>query len=172
MVWPSAWNPPKRRPKETRETKATVFSSHRCLDYALLWVRDAGPHPTLTLGTPGELRHTDVVFAIGSPSGLSRTVSRGIVSNPKAVLGGVEYIQTDAAISGGNSGGPMIDRHGRVVGINVMGMASQHGSVDAANFALPLDYIWNDLEEAWTRGMEDCLTSYYCRSCGHTEYAN
>jgi len=48
----------------------------------------------------------------------------------------------------------------RVVGINVMGLASHPGSVDAANFALPLDSIWNDLTEAWTRGMEDCLTSF------------
>jgi len=41
-----------------------------------------------------------------------------------------------------------------------MGLTSHHGSVDAANSALPLDSIWNDLKEAWTRGMEDCLTSF------------
>jgi len=85
---------------------ATVFQSHRTLDYAFLWLCGPGPYPILTLGEPGRLRHTDTVFALGSPSGLAKTVSRGIVSNPCATQRGVEYIQTDAAVSPGNSGGP------------------------------------------------------------------
>jgi ribosomal protein L37E len=53
----------------------------------------------------------------------------------------------------------------------VIGLSSPTGSVDAANFALPLDYLWNDLKEASTKGKQECLVSFYCRSCGHTEYA-
>jgi len=156
----------------THETSAVVFNSHRYLDYALLWLTDPGPYPVLRLGTPAKLRHTEVVFALGSPSGLSKTVSRGIVSNPRAAVGSVEYIQTDAAISGGNSGGPLIDRRGEVMGINVMGLRSESGSVDAAHFAVPLDYLWSDITVAWDRGKDVCLASSYCRSCGHTEYAS
>ena len=145
---------------------ATVFQSHRTLDYAFLWLSGPGPYAILTLGEPGRLRHTDTVFALGSPSGLAKTVSRGIVSNPCATQRGVEYIQTDAAVSAGNSGGPLIDAAGRVVGINLWIMID----VDAARFALPLDYLWGDIKTAWDQGREKCLGAFYCRSCGHTEY--
>ena len=155
---------------QTRDTTAVVFNSHRYLDYALLWLAEPGPYPTLSLGNPGGLRHTDVVFALGSPSGLSKTASRGIVSNPRAAMQGIEYIQTDAAISGGNSGGPLIDRTGHAMGINVLGLRSESGSVDAAHFAVPLDYLWSDIKRAWERGREACINAPYCRSCGHTEY--
>ena len=156
---------------QVRDTSAVVFNSHRYLDYALLWLTEPGPYRSLELGNPAKLRHTEVVFALGSPSGLSKTVSRGIVSNPRAIMGGIEYIQTDAAISGGNSGGPLIDRAGNVIGINVMGLRSEGGSVDAAHFAVPLDYLWSDITAAWDRGKDACLASSYCRGCGHTEYA-
>jgi S1-C subfamily serine protease len=156
--------------RQTLDTTATVFSSHRRLDYALLWLKEPGPYPALHAGHPEQLRPPDVVFALGSPSGLSNTVSRGIVGSPCRSLGDVEYIQTDAAISEGNSGGPMIDRLGRAVGINLMGLTSEHGSVDAARFALPMDYIWTDVKKALDLGKEHYLCSFYCRSCGHTEY--
>ncbi|HMP40894.1 MAG TPA: trypsin-like peptidase domain-containing protein, partial [Roseiflexaceae bacterium] len=62
--------------------EGVIFRSHRPLDYALLWLTEGGPYPYLPLGKPGKLRHADTVVAIGSPSGLSNTVSAGIISNP------------------------------------------------------------------------------------------
>ena len=140
-----------------RMTSAIVFFAHPSLDYALLWLDAPGPYPTLAVGEPKALRYTDVVFALGSPCGLSNTVSRGVISNPHAILQGIEYIQTDAAISEGNSGGPLIDEHGRVVGINLMGLASSLGDIDAAHFALPLDYLLDDVNDALRRGREKCI---------------
>jgi hypothetical protein len=142
---------------EERVTPATVFRSQRSLDYALLWLDAPGPYPTLVVGEPKRLGYTDVVFAMGSPSGLSNTVSRGVVSNPRAVLRGIEYIQTDAAISPGNSGGPLIDEHGRVLGINLMGLSNARGDIDAAHFALPVDYLLDDIKNALRRGKEKCI---------------
>ena len=155
----------------SHDTTAAVFQSHRVLDFALVWLLGPGPFPTLPIGEPGRLRHTDTVFALGSPSGLAQTVSRGIVSNPCACLRGVEYVQTDAAISGGNSGGPLVNAQGQVVGINLLGLrTSEGGDIDAAHFALPLDYIFADINEAARQGRERCLSTFYCRSCGHAEY--
>jgi len=153
------------------DTTAAVFQSHRVLDFALVWLLGPGPYPTVPIGEAAKLRHTDTVFALGSPSGLAQTVSRGIVSNPCARLQGVEYLQTDAAISGGNSGGPLVNAEGQVVAINLMGLrTSEGGDVDAAHFALPLDYIFGDINEAARQGREKCLSLFYCRSCGHVEY--
>ncbi len=83
------------------------------------------------------LRHAETLLAVGHPRGMRFTVSQGIVSNPHAIRDGIRYIQTDTAIDPGNSGGPLVDARGRVVGINVFIM------VNASNgkFALPVDYV-------------------------------
>jgi S1-C subfamily serine protease len=140
-----------------RVIPVTVFSGSTSLDFALLWLDTPGPYRTLTAGDSLKLRHADVVFAMGSPSGLSNTVSRGVVSNPRAVHRDIRYIQTDAAISAGNSGGPLIDEHGRVVGINLMTLSNARGDIDAAHFALPVDYLLDDVKDALRRGREKCI---------------
>ena len=136
-----------------RVLPAYVFRWDAQLDYALLWL-DGGRCPTLALGAPGKLRYTDVVFAIGSPYGLSNTVSRGVVSNPRASIGRVRYIQTDAAMSPGNSGGPLVDEAGRVVGINLLVRSEL---VDAGHFALPISYVMSDVKTAIHLGRDGCL---------------
>jgi putative serine protease PepD len=91
------------------ECSATVFRSHRSLDYALAWADLKKPVPTLPLGAPVRLRHADTLLAVGHPSALRFTVSSGVVSNPAATINGIDYIQTDTAIDPGNSGGPLVN---------------------------------------------------------------
>jgi serine protease Do len=142
-----------------------IFRSHRPLDYALLWLTEGGPYPYLPLGKPKNLRFAQNVLAIGCPSGLSNTVSSGIISNPAQRYRGIECIQTNADIDHGNSGGPLIAADG-VVGITVWGL----GQVNAARFAVPIDYLTEDLFAAALAGRERCLSAHYCRSCGYTDY--
>jgi S1-C subfamily serine protease len=103
---------------------ATVSQSHPELDLAVLQPSDVPPSAqAATLGNPGALRVGSEVFAVGSPFGLVDSMSAGVVSalgrsftTPKGTkLTGL--IQTDAAVNPGNSGGPLLDRDGRVVGI-------------------------------------------------------
>ncbi len=146
--------------------EGVVFRSHRQLDYALLWLLADGPFPTLPIGNPQALAHAQSVLTVGSPSGLHNTVSLGIVSNPCQRLRGIEYIQTDASIDPGNSGGPLITDDG-VVGINewiIMG-------VGAAKFSLPIDYLRDDIAQAISLGRDACLTARYCPACGNFDPA-
>jgi S1-C subfamily serine protease len=78
------------------------------------------------------------VVAIGSPLGLANTVTRGIVSGMRDVQG-VKMIQTDAAINPGNSGGPLLDRYGRVLGVNTMKLVTR--GVDSLAFAVSIEYV-------------------------------
>jgi S1-C subfamily serine protease len=108
-------------------------------DLALIQVSNPDPRqPTLTLGTVSALRVGQEVVAIGSALGvLSNTVTRGIVSAVRKA-GEVTLIQTDAAINPGNSGGPLVDRSGRVVGINSM----RTGGAEALGFAVAADHAF------------------------------
>jgi S1-C subfamily serine protease len=78
------------------------------------------------------------VVAIGSPLGLANSVTRGIVSGMREI-DGVRLIQTDAAINPGNSGGPLLDRYGRVLGVNTMKLAAR--GVESLAFSVSIDYV-------------------------------
>jgi 2-alkenal reductase len=100
----------------------------------------------LPLGSSRDLKIGQTVYAIGNPFGLSRTLTRGIVSaldrelptaNFREVLG---VIQTDAAINPGNSGGPLLDSAGRLVGVN-SAIRSSSGSSSGIGFAIPADLV-------------------------------
>ncbi len=84
----------------------------------------------------------DPVFAIGSPLGLERTVSEGIVSTDDRNLDGLVYLQTTAQINPGNSGGPLFDLQGRVVGVTSMKVRGAEG----LGFAIPIDYLKHFLD--------------------------
>ena len=155
-----------------RESSLVPFRAHPVLDYALAWL-DEGVWPAVTLGNPCAARYGQTVFAVGSPasdlSGSSgvgavfrHTVSRGIVSHPCQPQEGIDWIQTDAAIDHGNSGGPLVDAHGAVLGISLR----HHEDVHASGLALPVDYLTQPIEHARTLGRAVCLAGTVCRVCG------
>jgi S1-C subfamily serine protease len=144
----------------------TVFRFHRRLDFALLWLGETAPLPTIPIGNAKALRTAETVLAIGSPSALRNTVSRGIVSNPRQLCRGLQCIQTDASIDEGNSGGPLVNSRGEAIALNLWGL----GDIDSAKFALPLDYFTEDLAAAVRHGRAACLKAVLCRECGFADY--
>lgn len=112
-------------------------------DLALLKV-DIGPLPAIQLGDSAKLRIGDVVLAIGNPYGLTTSVTQGIVSaTGRGLLNLVtfeNFIQTDAAINAGNSGGALINSHGELVGINTAVLAQDPGT-EGIGFAIPVDLV-------------------------------
>lgn len=123
-------------------------------DLALLKV-DLGELPAIPLGRSSELRIGDVVLAIGNPYGLSKTVTHGIVSATGRGLLGLmtfeNFIQTDAAINEGNSGGALINTRGELVGINTAVLAQDAGT-EGISFAIPVDLVRGVVEEIKSHG--------------------
>lgn len=124
-----------------KEYKATIVGRDVASDLALLKI-DASGLPFVKFATGGTARVGDWVVAIGNPLGLGSTVTAGIISAVQRNLGSGgaydRYIQTDTAINRGNSGGPLFDLQGNVVGINNM-LISPVGANIGVNFAIPAD---------------------------------
>ncbi len=134
-------------PGDSTARAATVVASDTAADMALVRVSDATGLVPATLGDSSTLQVGDDVVAIGNALALSGgpTVTEGIVSALNRSITDEEgsisgLIQTDAAISSGNSGGPLVNADGQVIGINTA-VASSSGSVNAANigFAISID---------------------------------
>ncbi len=131
-----------------RVTPAVITGSDRESDLAVLKI-DGSNLPAMSLEASKTLRVGDVVLAIGNPFGLGQTVTQGIVSGlarSQALLGGsenaqaapaVDFIQTDAAINAGNSGGALVDAHGRLVGINTFVLGRMSMDAEGIGFAIP-----------------------------------
>ena len=125
---------------DRREFAAKVLGSDPATDIAVLRI-DAKDLPVVRLGNAQQLEVGDPVLAIGSPFGLEQTATQGIVSAKGRSLPGdavVPFIQTDAAVNPGNSGGPLFDGSGAVVGINAQ-IYSQSGGYMGLAFAIPID---------------------------------
>ena len=125
---------------DRREFTAKVLGSDTTTDIAVLRI-DAKDLPTVRLGDPRKLEVGDPVLAIGAPYGLEQTATQGIVSAKGRSLPGdavVPFIQTDAAVNPGNSGGPLFDGAGAVVGINAQ-IYSQSGGFQGLSFAIPIN---------------------------------
>ena len=119
---------------------ARVTLVARGSDLAVLQVLNGNPRqPVLEFATPSDVRVGQEVIAVGSALGvLSNTVTRGIVSAVRQV-GSVRLLQTDAAINPGNSGGPLVDRSGKVIGVNSMTVARQVG--EGVAFAVSIEHV-------------------------------
>ncbi len=125
---------------DKREFKAKVIGADKRTDVALIRI-DAAGLPVVKLGDPNKLRVGEWVLAIGSPFGFDNTVTAGIVSGkarslPQENL--VPFIQTDAAVNPGNSGGPLFNLRGEVVGMNSQ-IYSRTGGYMGLSFAIPID---------------------------------
>ena len=110
-------------------------------DLALLKIEDDEPFPSVSFGDPDSARVGEWVMAIGNPFGYSSSVSAGIVSARNRDIGNTQYddfIQTDVAINQGNSGGPLFDMQGNVVGVNTA-ILSPTGYSVGISFSIPAD---------------------------------
>lgn len=123
--------------------KAEIIGTDKKSDLAVLKI-DATSLVPAQLGDSDELRVGEWVLAIGSPFGLTQTVTAGIVSATGRQNVGVadyeDFIQTDAAINPGNSGGPLVNLEGKVVGINTA-IASRSGGYMGVGFSIPSDMV-------------------------------
>jgi hypothetical protein len=127
----------KLRLSDNSTLDASIAATAPEYDLALLRLMPSGgDHAFLPLGTIQEVRQGQEVLAIGTPLGVfQNTVTRGIVSGLRQ-LDKVVVLQTDTSLNPGNSGGPLIDHAGRVVGINTMGFRGSQG----LNFAVAIDH--------------------------------
>ncbi len=125
---------------DSQTFEAELVGADPKTDIAVLKI-DAGDQalPSLSFGDSETMRVGDFVLAIGSPLGLDYTVTSGIVSARNRTLSGGydEFIQTDAAINSGNSGGPLLNLDGEVIGVNTLYLSNrQGGSSSGLNFAM------------------------------------
>ena len=139
---------------DNSEYSAKIIGTDETTDLALIKV-NAKDRPTLPIGDSDALKVGEWVLAVGNPFNLNSTVTAGIVSAKARSLGanGVEsFIQTDAAINAGNSGGALVNTKGELVGINAM-LYSQTGSYSGYGFAIPttiMNKVVDDLKKYGT----------------------
>jgi len=127
-----------------RVATPTIVGTDPDTDLAVLRVDLDNAPPVMPMGRSDELRAGDVVLAIGNPFGLNQTVTQGIVSATGRGRLGVtdfeDFIQTDAAINFGNSGGALINTDGELIGINTAVLAQTLGT-DGISFAIPVNMV-------------------------------
>lgn len=144
---------------EIRE--ATVVGEDQITDLAVLAIDDKGIDTVAEIGDSSALRKAEFVMAIGNPLGMGESITMGVVSVIEEIVpvslnqNGVidweqEVIRVDAAINQGNSGGPLIDMNGRVVGINSMKIADF--GVESIGYAIPINKAMPVLDELMNQG--------------------
>lgn len=122
---------------------ATVCFIDQKYDLAFLeGPKEAEDLPEIRLGVEKTLRERDVVTAIGHPFGLKFSLKSGIVSNTAEVMNGIPYLHIDAALNPGNSGGPLVNNDGEVVGINTFVIRDG----DNTGFSLPVRFLQDSLD--------------------------
>ncbi|XAR52621.1 HtrA2 peptidase [Bertholletia excelsa] len=135
--------------QDGRTFEGTVLNADLHSDIAIVKITSKTPLPTAKLGSSSKLRPGDWVVAMGCPLSLQNTITAGIVScvdrkSSDLGLGGMrrEYLQTDCAINAGNSGGPLVNVDGEVVGVNIMKVQA----ADGLSFAVPVDSVSTIIE--------------------------
>jgi S1-C subfamily serine protease len=138
-----------------RIADATIVGQDPDTDLAILDL-EIGNLPIMPLGRSDTLRVGDIVLAIGNPYGVGQTVTQGIVSaTGRGQLGLAtfeNFIQTDAAINLGNSGGALIDAHGDLVGINTAVLNRAYGGPEGIGFAIPVNLVRGVMEQILLNG--------------------
>lgn len=138
---------------DKREFKAKVIGSDARTDVALLKI-DARNLPVVRLGNMADVKVGEWVLAIGSPFGFENTVTSGIVSAKNRLLPDenfVPFLQTDAAVNPGNSGGPLFNLKGEVIGINSQ-IYSRSGGFMGISFSIPIDVAMNVADQLKATG--------------------
>jgi serine protease DegS len=138
-----------------RIADATIVGQDPDTDIAILDLK-IGDLPIMPMGRSDTLRVGDIVLAIGNPYGIGQTVTQGIVSaTGRGQLGLAtfeNFIQTDAAINLGNSGGALIDAHGDLVGINTAVLNRNYGGPEGIGFAIPVNLVRGVMEQILLNG--------------------
>ncbi len=137
-----------------RSFDAKLIGTDPATDIALLKIKSDKPLPTVEFGDDRQLRVGDWVVAVGNPFGLSNSVTAGIVSSIGRDIGAGNYndfIQIDAPINRGNSGGPTFDLRGQVIGMNSMIFSPSGGSV-GIGFAIPAATIHDVVAQLQAHG--------------------
>ena len=142
--------------QDRTEHRARVLGIDAATDIAVLRI-DGTNLPAVVLGDPSQVRVGDPVLAIGAPFGFEQSATQGIVSAKGRALPGdsrVPFIQTDAAVNPGNSGGPLFDGAGRVIGINSQ-IYSSSGGFQGLAFAIPIDVAMRIKDQIVANGRAD-----------------
>jgi serine protease Do len=144
------------RLQDRRTLTAKVVGTDPTYDIALLKIDAGNGLPTVSIGDSGTLKPGQWVLAIGSPFGFDYTVTQGIVSAVGRSLGErsqeyTSFIQTDVPINRGNSGGPLFNLQGKVVGINSQ-IYSNTGDYLGVSFSIPINVAMNAVEQIKTKG--------------------
>jgi len=118
-----------------------IIATAELLDLALLKIEPDGDEEfvTVPLGNSHALIQGEPVFAVGNPMGLERSLSEGIVALRSRLSGGQSYVQTTAALSPGNSGGPLFDMSGRVIGVNSLKIVA--AGAEGLSFSIPINRV-------------------------------
>ncbi|MCL1832086.1 MAG: trypsin-like peptidase domain-containing protein [Oscillospiraceae bacterium] len=143
-------------PAIKNEYKAEIFGYDTATDLALLKIERPEPFRFSPIGKSGDLRVGQSVVIIGNPMGLEKSITQGIVSGLKREIGDNPFmlpsIQTDAAVNPGNSGGPMFNMYGEVVGIVNIKYVSAGGMLDNLGFAIPIDEAMTVIDDLAKHG--------------------
>ncbi|SME96949.1 trypsin-like peptidase domain-containing protein [Pseudobacteriovorax antillogorgiicola] len=137
--------------KTKKKVRAKLVGADQKTDLALLKIHQRGEARPLDFGDSDRLRVGDIVLAIGNPFGFAHTVTSGIISAKGRVIGTGPYdrfLQTDAPIHPGNSGGPLIDIRGRVIGVNTAVSAQGAG----IGFAIPSNLVQSVVKDLIRHG--------------------
>lgn len=145
-------------------------------DIAFLKSENHTPDSTIPFDSVQEVRSRDKVFVLGFPFGMPYTITEGIVSNEKQLLDGKNFIQTDAAVNPGNSGGPVVNAEGLLVGVTT----AKFTEADNVGFAIPakivreeLDTLTQNTDGKFSMKCDSCKSlifekTDYCPNCGST----
>ncbi len=143
-----------------REYEAMIVCSDNDLDIAF-GIVNCMVEGVVAIGDSDVLREGEDVIAVGHPYGYDFTITRGIVSCKRRLVKGISYIQSDAAINPGSSGGPLINEKGEVIGITTWAV---EGS-ESMGFAIPINTLRSILDNL-NSNFDNLQLMYYCPICG------